>query len=135
MPSRIKISRIQWIAVVTAVFAVLGALSEASRDVRSASVLAQSALGLAAAGLAWFHLRWGGRIGVLWGIAQAVVFTIDGNGWVGRQILATYVGTRSSDPATASGTIIAVNAIGGFFACVWAWLLMKERWRTGPPGR
>jgi hypothetical protein len=115
--------------VLTAAFAGGGAILETGRDAPAWSVFAQSAIGLAAAALAYGRRRLGGRLGVLWGVVQAVVVTVDGAGWVGRQFIATYVGTRSNDPATSSGTVIALNAMGGFLACVWGWFLLKEPWR------
>jgi hypothetical protein len=122
---------VQWFAVLTAAFAGGGAIVELGNDPRAWSVFVQSAIGLTAAAYAYGRRRLGGRLGVIWGISQSVVFTVDGSGWVGRQFIATYVGTRSSDPAAASGTVIALNAMGGFLACAWAWFLLKERWRDG----
>jgi hypothetical protein len=138
MPARASIGPIQWFAVLTAAFAGGGAIIEFGNQPRAWSVFVQSAVGLAAAAFAYGRRRLGGRLGVLWGISQAVVFTVDGSGWVGRQFLATYIGTRSTNPAASAGTVIAVNAIGGFFACVWGWFLIKERWRDearGSPSR
>ncbi len=111
-----------------AAFAGGGAIIEFGRDHRAWSVFIQSAVGLTAAHFAYRHRRLGGYLGVAWGVLQAVVIAVDGQGWIGRQFLATYIGTRASDPAVATGTIVALNAIGGFFACVWGWFLMKERW-------
>ncbi len=121
-------SPVQWLAVLTAAFSGGAAILELGRDHRAWSVFVQSAVGLTAAHLAFRHRRIGGRLGVAWGVLQGVVIAVNGKGWIGRQFLAAYVGTHASDPAVASGTIIAVNAIGGFFACVWAWFLLKERW-------
>jgi hypothetical protein len=129
MPARASIGPIQWFAVLTAAFAGGGAIIELGNQPWAWSVFVQSAIGLAAAALAYGRRRLGGRLGVLWGIGQAIVITVDGSGWVGRQFLATYIGTRSTNPAASTGTVIAVNAIGGFFACVWGWFLLKERWR------
>lgn len=121
-------SPVQWLAVLTAAFSGGGAILELGRDHPAWSVFVQSAVGLTAGHLAYRHRRWGGRLGVVWGVLQAVVIAVDGQGWIGRQFLATYIGTHSSDPAVATGTIVAINAIGGFFACVWGWFLIKERW-------
>ncbi len=126
---QLSIGPIQWLAVLSAAFAGGAAILELGRDTPAWSVFVQSAIGLGGALLAYGRRRLGGRLGVLWGISQAVVVTLDGAGWVGRQFLAVYVGTRSSDPATATGTVIALNAMGGFFACTWAWFLLRERWR------
>jgi hypothetical protein len=103
-------------------------VTELGRDVRAWSVFVQTAVGVTAAVLAFQHRRWGGRIGVAWGVLQAVVIAVDGNGWIGRQALFTYIGTSSSDPAIATGTTVALNAVGGFLACAWGWFLLKERW-------
>ena len=126
--ARISVSPIQWLSVLMAAFAGGGAVVEVGRSHPAWSVFVQSAVGLTGAAIAWRHRRSGGRLGVAWGVLQAVVVTVDGTGWIGRQFLATYVGTHASDPGAATGTIVALNAIGGFFACVWGWFLIKERW-------
>lgn len=126
--ARPNVTAIQWYAVFTLVFAGAAAVFETQRKVPVWSVYVQSAIGVTAGVLAYRHRRWGGRIGVLWGAAQAVVIAVDGKGWIGRQFIATYLGTRSTDIATSTGTVIALNALGGFFACAWGWMLLKERW-------
>lgn len=129
MPARRpSVSPIQWLAVLTAVFAIGGTVTELGRDVRAWSVFVQSAVGLTAGHFAYRHHRLGGQIGVVWGVLQAVVIAVDGKGWIGRQTLFTYIGTSSSDPAIATGTTVALNAVGGFLACAWGWFLLKERW-------
>ena len=76
--TRLTVGPIQWFAVLTAAFAGGAAILEVGRDHRAWSVFVQSAIGLAAAALAYGHRRMGGRLGVLWGVAQAVVLPSTG---------------------------------------------------------
>ena len=130
MKQRLAVSPVQWFAVLTAGLAGGAAILEFGSEPRAWSVFVQSAIGLAAGLLAFQRLRIGGWLGVLWGVSQAIVVTVDGSGWIGRQYLVTYIGTQSTNPAQSTGTIIALNAIGGFFACIWGWFLQQERWAS-----
>jgi hypothetical protein len=128
--ARPKVSPIQWLAVLTGVFALFGAVLEAGATPRSWSVFVQSALGVTCCVFAYQYRRVGGWCGVAWGISQTVVVKTDGFAWIGRQVLRVYYFTRENDPLIATGNVFAINVIGGFFACAWGWFLIKEQWRT-----